>query len=71
MSFELEKRLLGDFPHKTYSSFEAYSLAVKRFFKKRGFQVQKAIYDSSGDCIYCGECGRCPGVHIKQPIRWK
>jgi hypothetical protein len=39
------------------------------FTKQKGILLKsgkipvKAIYDKAGNCIICGECGRCPGWH--------
>ena len=46
-----------------FASFAAYSLAIKRELEKRG-PVAKAEYDAGGNCLYCGECGRCAGWHL-------
>lgn len=47
-----------------YASRAAYTKAARRVLKAWGYQVAQARHDNAGDCLTCGECGRCPGVHI-------
>lgn len=49
---------------QTYPSRLAYERAVKRAFLKYGVTPVKAEYDAAGNCLQCGECGRCPGWHL-------
>jgi predicted aldo/keto reductase-like oxidoreductase len=50
----------------TYSSRVAYERAQYRAIKKTGTPPVKAQYDEAGNCVICGECGRCPGWHTPQ-----
>lgn len=49
--------------HRPFNSSAALERAVKREFTKMGITAIRAQYDRNGDCIICGECGRCPGYH--------
>ena len=51
--------------HTTYKSRESYFQAVKRRLKAHGLKPERAKYDSAGNCLACGEAGRCPGYHAK------
>jgi hypothetical protein len=48
----------------TYSSRQEYERAVQRAFLRNGITPVKAAYDAAGNCLQCGECGRCPGWHL-------
>lgn len=48
----------------TALSRSAYTKTVGRWYVRNGYLAQLAVYDKDGNCITCGECGRCPGVHI-------
>ena len=48
---------------KTYGSTKAYYHSVKRRIKKMGLVPIKATFDPEGNCLRCGEAGRCPGYH--------
>lgn len=37
--------------------------------RERGIPHSPAQYDSAGNCLTCGECGRCPGVHTFEEIQ--
>lgn len=59
--------LIGDMPGTPFESRKAFERAVKRHvYRKTGEEPRKAIYDDAGNCIVCGECGRCPGWHTLQ-----
>lgn len=48
-----------------YASRAAYQRAMKRQLERQyGAPPVKAVYDLAGNCMHCGECGRCPGWHI-------
>lgn len=36
----------------------------KRRLLTAGYTPFKAVVDYAGNCVYCGEAGRCPGWHI-------
>jgi hypothetical protein len=44
-------------------TYEAYVRSVKRDLLRRGLKPIKAVFDNAGNCIACGEAGRCPGFH--------
>lgn len=60
---ETEHRLIDTQPYKLRSQ-KAYTAHVRRLLKGNGFPVVSARYDLQGNCLLCGESGRCPGVHI-------
>jgi hypothetical protein len=33
-----------------------------------GHEAIPAKYDDGGNCLYCGESGRCPGYHTRQEV---
>lgn len=37
--------------------------------RRRGIPHSPAQYDSAGNCLTCGEAGRCPGVHTFEEIQ--
>jgi radical SAM superfamily enzyme len=49
------KRLRGIFERK-----------VKRAIIARGQKPIRAVRDAAGNCIFCGEAGRCPGWHAEK-----
>jgi hypothetical protein len=34
-----------------------------------GLTPVKATYDRAGNCVFCGEAGRCPGWHTVEEIK--
>ena len=52
----------------------AYEQAERRRLIKAGYVPIRAKYDTAGNCLTCGECGRCPGYHPMNgkgdPINW-
>ena len=36
----------------------------KRRLEQAGYVPFRAVVDYTGNCVYCGEAGRCPGWHI-------
>jgi hypothetical protein len=49
-----------------------YQSKVKRALMKGGNFPVKAVYDYAGNCVICGECGRCHGWHtIDETIKAK
>ena len=51
-----------------YTSREAYAKAIRRALENIHATPIRAEYDAAGNCIYCGECGRCPGYHAVKSI---
>lgn len=41
-----------------------YTRFARALFRRHGFYTVTATYDEAGNCLLCGECGRCPGVHL-------
>ena len=37
--------------------------------RRLGIPHSPAQYDEDGNCLTCGECGRCPGVHTFEEIQ--
>ena len=54
--------------NRPFCSRSALERAVKREFAKQGITAIRAQYDSYGDCMVCGECGRCPGYHTPDEV---
>jgi hypothetical protein len=42
---------------------------VSAELRRRGIPHSPAQYDSAGNCLTCGEAGRCPGVHTFEEIQ--
>jgi hypothetical protein len=42
---------------------------VSAELRRRGIPHSPAQYDAGGNCLTCGECGRCPGVHTFEEIQ--
>ena len=49
---------------KGFQSRVEYRKVATRLLKQHGHLVRYAEYDRAGNCVTCGEAGRCPGVHI-------
>lgn len=52
--------------YRGFSSFRAYSRWVKRILEINGHVPIKAKFDAGGNCLFCGEAGRCPGYHTEE-----
>lgn len=50
-------------PEKPFTTRKGYQNFIRRYFEQRGFTIHPAKFDAAGNCEYCGEAGRCPGVH--------
>jgi hypothetical protein len=50
-------------------TFKEYSIKIKNKLIDGGHYPVQAIYDISGNCVICGEAGRCPGWHTKEEIK--
>ena len=53
---------------RTYATAEGLSNAIYRALLRAGYYPVKPRYDDNGDCLICGECGRCPGWHKGEPL---
>lgn len=60
--------LMRALPARTYPSESAYRRAVRRAIERTGHHAIRAHYDAAGNCIICGECGRCPGWHFQSEV---
>ena len=47
----------------------AFAEAIAAHLRKLGIPHSPAQYDEAGNCLTCGECGRCPGVHTFEEIQ--
>ena len=46
-----------------WPSRKAHAAAVRRALSVAGLRPRKVTYDAGGNCLTCGEAGRCPGYH--------
>lgn len=53
---------------KPFPNRYAHTRAVRKEIAAMGHVFVPAHHDEAGNCIYCGEAGRCPGVHAKIEI---
>lgn len=42
----------------------SYVKAAHKALTRKGYEATPAAYDPGGNCLECGEAGRCPGWHI-------
>ena len=52
-----------------HPSHEEQIAAVSSVLRKMGIPHSPAQYDAAGNCLTCGEAGRCPGVHTFEEIQ--
>lgn len=52
-------------------TFKQYAEKQRKAIKMSGRTPVKAILDAGGNCIYCGEAGRCPGYHVGPAVTQK
>lgn len=52
-----------------YPSSKAHTAALSAELRRLGIPHSPAQYDKAGDCLTCGEAGRCPGVHTFEEIQ--
>jgi hypothetical protein len=55
---------------RPFPSRTAHHKALKKALESQGFNLKKATYDYAGNCNICGECGRCPGYHTLEEVRY-
>lgn len=48
---------------------KTFMAGEKRRISREGKTPIKATYDKAGDCVFCGEAGRCPGWHTANEIK--
>lgn len=52
-----------------FESSNAFIAAISVELRRQGIPHSPAQYDEAGNCLTCGECGRCPGVHTFEEIQ--
>ena len=52
-----------------WDSAEDMTRDVSAELRRRGIPHSPAQYDAGGNCLTCGEGGRCPGVHTFEEIQ--
>jgi len=52
-----------------WDSMDAMVADVSAELRRRGIPHSPAHYDTGGNCLTCGESGRCPGVHTFEEIQ--
>ena len=52
-----------------WDSAEDMTRDVSAELRRRGIPHAPAQYDAGGNCLTCGECGRCPGIHTFEEIQ--
>ena len=52
-----------------WDSADAMTADVSAELRRRGIPHSPAQYDAGGNCLTCGEGGRCPGVHTFEEIQ--
>lgn len=45
-----------------------YYAKIKKLIIQTGNIPIKAQFDENGDCLFCGEAGRCPGWHTREEL---
>ena len=67
------KHELKDVRYRTgkgaWDSAEDMTRDVSAELRRRGIPHSPAQYDAGGNCLTCGEAGRCPGVHTFEEIQ--
>jgi hypothetical protein len=52
----------------TFSSKREFARFVRNTIVQAGEIPEQAKYDDKGNCLYCGESGRCPQYHTRSEI---
>ena len=52
-----------------WDSAEEMIQDISAELRRRGIPHSPAQYDAGGNCLTCGEGGRCPGVHTFEEIQ--
>lgn len=52
-----------------HDSAEDMTRDISAELRRRGIPHAPAQYDADGNCLTCGEGGRCPGVHTFEEIQ--
>lgn len=64
IGIEVQKRNGKPFANRVF-----YTSAISVELRRQGIPHSPAQYDEAGNCLTCGECGRCPGVHTFEEIQ--
>ena len=59
-----EERLRRAVNETEPGTLQTWQRRWKRTLERAGYVSFKAVGDYAGNCVYCGEAGRCPGWHI-------
>ena len=59
-----EAQLLDTIPFQPHRTRRQYERQVYATFRRAGVSPIKAVMDEAGNCVACGEAGRCPGWHL-------
>lgn len=57
------KQIIGRLSHRTFPTCAAFYERNKRAIIAATGQAVPAEFDGAGNCVICGEAGRCPGWH--------
>ncbi len=49
-------------------TFAEFTTNTKRDIIAKGLTPRPAVTDIHGNCVYCGEAGRCPGWHTPTEV---
>ncbi len=61
------RQILARLPHRCFESRAAFLTAnFRALASETGQQPHAAIEDHAGNCLVCGEAGRCPGWHLAE-----
>jgi hypothetical protein len=60
--------LVAQHPHPPFEGRAPFYRWVKQILVEAGYEPVKAVFDEAGNCTVCGECGRCPGWHLKEEL---
>ena len=64
-NLKYENAIRDTIPFKEGRTFNQYSKIFLNELCRRSLPVFKALYNKGGNCLHCGEAGRCTGYHIK------
>lgn len=60
---------VDEIPFQENRTRKQFQNQLRTLLRKDGVNFVNAIYAHDGDCITCGECGRCPGIHLVSEIK--
>ncbi len=56
-------QILSRLPARTFPTCAAFRAHARSVVMAATGSAVRAEYDEAGNCIFCGEAGRCPGWH--------